>query len=470
MEEFWQSDAYEWYGSLWFPDEDGEDRFAGRISYSADSGVEVSFHCGSAGLTKNIAKKVAFATAHAGRKVVTLSLFNLFAYQASWSSRGSVYIGSAAGILIGAHCYPDSVASLAIKYDESYENFFVMDLAKERDIIALGKGEPIELQDRCTIDFNTFSRGTGIYGVDDLEAIFRTDTDETMKKLKEAVAPMFESNKLSIDRRLSTELFTVVSSDNANFATLFGHSMTWKTLIEFVVQHSVRIEKTIAGISDSQGAALTRPFPMLLSDHVSERIQRRPFGHFHLPISFSHLRNGHFDLSCMKNISDKWFEIHENPDWAPVVQCIKRLMNINREFGTTPRFSILLSDIPTLFELMGEKPTKPTDFLIERQASEQWNTHLLEHLPPPENFTIGKHLTEIRNAIVHPASYANKENGLYVQLRHDSYKLQLAYTYLGSLFLKEVWQLLGLGDDDLREAYSDHYIDQNAHYVPVKFL
>lgn len=340
---------------------------------------------------------------------------------------------------------------------------------RERDILAFEKGTSIDLNNNCQIEFSAWSKGSGISGVDDLDAVFWTDTDETMNSLKEAVAPVLEKSGSGLNRRETTELFTCARSSNSNFDALLNDSMRWKALIEFAVQGSARIEKVIAGVSGKGEGASARTFPMLLSDVDSKPNKHRALEHFHLPISFSHLSQGRFDLSCMQEVARKWFEIHENPDWAPVVQCIKRLMNINREFGTTPRFSILLSDIRTLFELMGEKAKKPTDFLIERQASEHWNTHILEHLPPPENFTIGKHLTEIRNAIVHPASYANKENGLYVQLRHDPYKLQSAYAYLGSLFLKEVWQFLGLDDADLREAYSEHYIDQNAHYSPVTF-
>ncbi len=473
------NESYEWYGTFWFPADEGIIKYSGKVSYTPDKGVLLSLQeidpttdSVHRHLRRNhLARKIMHASVHGEEGLKLLTLFNVIISGRHSNFHEVQYSGSAAALLCGVHCDENDLLGVYLQYDEHYGNFFLLSGNEEQDAIAFGNAEALSMDDGWEIAFRAASSGTSVVMPDDLDSIFWSFDDPELKELKEAVAPILEKDVGGLLRRSYTEFRTSLSKDNQDFESLLKQERIWRSFFELLLNHPVSVLKAngVYEIEYPDKVIRKSTSPILCSRFVPKKQSRKPQIIQNLPITFFDLGSPDRNITDLKSCIEKWFEIKANNDWSPVIDGINRLTKINEAFGDTSHYSALKADIETFIDLANLGKGN-IDTLIDYAASDEWKENVSSELSFPENGTLGKHLTSIRDSITHPVGTKNKSNGIYNQVRKDPFKLQIAYAYLGALFLKSILTYLDVANDEVRVKYEKHFIDLHASYKPIDFV
>jgi hypothetical protein len=312
--------------------------------------------------------------------------------------------------------------------------------------------------------------GTPIISLDNLDSIFWDFNDPELKEIKKAFAPIIEREDNHLTKFHHTEFQTSLTNENPDFDNLFKQERIWRSFFELMLNHPVSVLK-VKGVYESEISDKTvykQPSPMLCSNFIPQKQKWEPQNIRKLPITYFKIGSMDRNLSDLKGCMEKWFEIKTSEDWSPVINGINRLMNIGEAFGDAIQYSALKADIETFIDL-ANLGTANIDTLVEYVASEEWKKNISSKLSFSPRRTLGQHFAEIRNSIIHPVGTKNKACGFYSEIRKDSLKLQIAYAYLGALYLKAVLTYLDVADDEARESYANNFIDLYANYRPINF-
>ncbi|NQV84247.1 MAG: hypothetical protein HQ494_10550 [Rhodospirillales bacterium] len=472
------NESYEWYGTFWFPANEGVIKYSGKVSYTPNKGVLLSIQeidptteSVDRHLRRDhLARKIMHASVHGETGLKLLTLFNVEISGRQTNFHEVQYSGSALALICDVHCSENDLLGIYLQYDEHYGNFFLFSGNEEKDAIAFDNAEALHMDNGWKIAFRAASSGTSVYKPDDLNSIFWSFDDPDLKELKEAVAPILEKKGSGLLRRSYTEFRTSLSKENQDFEDLLKQERIWRSFFELLLNHPVSVLKTngVYEIELSDKKIRKSTSPILCSRFVPEKQSRKPPIIQNLPITFFHLGSPDQNLSDLKGCIEKWFEVNTNDDWSPVIDGINRLMKINEAFGDTSHYSALKADIETFIELANLGKGN-IDTLIDYAASDEWKEKVSSELSFPEKGTLGQHLTSIRDSIAHPVGSKNKANGIYDQVRKDPFKLQIAYAYMGALYLKAILTYLDAASEEVREKYARRFTDLHANYEPITF-
>ena len=475
--------SYEWYGTFWFPTDNLVERYSGKVSYAPDKGVRLSLQAIDATNNavsffqggKYLAKKTMYASVHSEDGLRSLTLFDVVISGLPSTFNEIQCSGSAVGLLCGAHLCENGLSGIELQYDDHYDSFFLNFLSKnkkEQAVIKFTKNKPLPMIDGWTIAFRAASLGgTFVSTPNDLDSIFGEVSSPILKKIKEAIAPILVKYGANLFKRNYTELRTSLSKDGQEFEKLLEQEYIWRFLFELLLDHPVSVLKAYGIYYETDplnGEPRGSILPILCSNFVPIKQVRKPNILVNLPINFLKFGLSTEYIANLEICIQKWFKINVDDDWRPVIDGMNRLMKIDKAFGDTSQYSALKADIETFIEL--EKSSKGNiDTLIENAASKEWEKGVLSELSFSTKKTLGQHLTSIRDSIVHPVSTKGTHEEVYGKIRKDIFQLQIAYAYLGALFLKAVFAYLNVADDKNREEYLKKFIEQHARYNPIDF-
>lgn len=469
---------YEWYGTFWFPADNDAIRYSGKVSYSPDKGIRLSLQGVDPSTDaihlffkqESLAQKIMHASVHGETGLKHLTLFNVFISVRAGNLQEVHFSGTASALLCGVHCYENDLQGISLCYDKHFDNFFLFSGMEERDAIAYGKGKSISTDSGWEIAFRAASSGTPVSKPDDLNQIFWSFDDPDLKELKAAVAPILEKKVNRLLQRSYTEFRTSIEKTDQDIDALLNQEKLWRSFFEVLLIHPVSVLKANAyyDVEDSDGVVRKTTSPILCSSFVPRKQARQPQIIQKLPINYISIGSSDRNIADIKNCIDRWIEINTDDDWLPVIDGIKRLLKMDEAFGDTSQYSALKADIETFFDLINGKKGN-IDILVKYAASDDWLEKLVAEFSFPNTSSIGEHMTRIRDSITHPVGTKNVANGFYGEIRKDPFKLQSAYAYLGGLYLKAILAHLGVANDEVREKYSQRFIDLHANYVPIDF-
>jgi len=470
--------SYEWYGTFWFPTDDGAIKYSGKVSYSPDNGIQLSIQeidPTTEGIKRlfrqdQIARKIMHGSVHGKESLMHLTLFNVVIRVRRGNFHTAQFSGSARALLCDVHCNENDLQGISLCYDNHFGNFFLLSGSEEENAIAYDKGKALSTGSGWEISFRAASTGTTVHKPDDLNSIFWSFNDPDLKELKTAVAPILENNEGGLLRRSYTEFRTSITKKDQGIDAILKQERLWRSFFEMLLIHSVSVLKANAyyNAKSSDNKIHKMASPILCSIFVPKKQNRQAQIIQNLPIDYFSLGSSDRNLSDLKTCIDKWFEMNADGDWSPVIDGINRLMKMNDTFGDTSQYSALKADIETFFDLInGEKGN--IDILVDYAASDEWREKVSTELSFPNKSSIGDHMTKIRDSITHPVGTKSVANGFYSEVRKNPFKLQSAYAYLGALYLKAILSHLGVAEDEVREKYCQRFIELHANYEPINF-
>ncbi|WP_417782277.1 hypothetical protein [Terasakiella pusilla] len=467
------NETYEWTGQFWFPDKEDE-KLSGHLSYTPDSGFTFKLFTDLEPYTNpthelSKSRKVMFGKALRGKSIETLSLFNVSLYPRSTSYvdeyatlRLDGYVDS---IMLKGHLLPEQIQRLKIQYDDHYNFFYLSPSRKEEDMVNFAKGEKLTTNSNWHISLKAESMSKHIYRPEQLESMFWSREDTELNQLKEHLALYLEKNELF--KRTSTNFVTVFASPNKSYQDFISFEHRWRAFFEFMEDQPISVQNAWISYNwtDQDGCTRLISKPLLSNRYTPRKQKSSPKHILHRKMSFYDFQKNNYNLSNLKNSFDKWHTLKTENHWQPVHEEIQRLMRPKEHFGETSAYVSLLASIETLLDLLLEKK-KDVDVLINKYASDNWCARLKSKGHFPKGNSLGVDLKKIRNAITHPMGF---KNCIYATIRSDPFLLQYYYIFLSALFLKATIEYLDIGNEALREKYSQSYINNRANIYPIEF-
>lgn len=462
------SASYEWEGTFWFPNNEAK-QFTGKVSYTPDKGVRFELFALSdfADLKREIiSKRRLFALVNAQTPTL-ITLINV--HLSTGFSLGKFAIrslsGSAVIMVVGALLEKAEVDKLEIKYDDRMQNAFFWQ--KERNAFQFGDTS-LTTVDNYKISAGARWSGSFITSSEDIDYTFYHNNQEKFLPIKTVIESAIQDKSFHLSRRSNAFPTISFSKDHSLTENVLEVERKWRRFWELVLDHSVNVENVWFGFKDTEHDKYDVK-PALVSFFRPEASYGYVQHMGQLPISFFSFGNTGADFSRIQSPLNKWLEINNNPQWRPVLEGLRRILESRREIADTAKYISLTSEIETFLDLIGETETNAKG-LIEKYASEEWRKSFLDLIGKLESGeTMDKWAHELRNAIAHPKSMSKKANGKYVQILEDTLKVHKAYAHLSALLLKGVFAYIGGINPEHVDAYTKRFLQERISVFNVVF-
>lgn len=438
-------ETYEWTGLFWFPD-NTEQQFAGKIQYSPEKGIQLELISTDFSSEDDLDRKLLHGTISgemAGPVTffnVSLSLGGLHFGQSSMRTLR----GNAEFLLHGFQIDDLHFDSIQVEYEKQFENIFFSPMRREQEILAFAEKAPISPEQGTRISLTMDTYGTWV-SPSDVDTLFFSQNPDKFQEFKQSFSRLIEEPDLKLFRRTSLNPVFKIEKPESSLQTLFSIEYKWRQFWELLLDRDLMPINIWLRVSyqmkdDEKVYSELKP---LLKNHF--KALRKPDERFtfilpHLPINITSFEGQGQDLSVVNPALTKWFSMKNDPKWTPVTFGVARILNNKRKLADTFHYVSLISEIKKLLGLL-EKAPDTVATLVDTYATEDWKQELSSHLKTLNGDTIGKFLSDIRNAISHPNSTTDYSRHLAVI--QDNNLFQKVYAYLAGLFLQVVIQELG---------------------------
>ena len=477
-----QNSNYEWIGTFWFSDNESE-QFSGKLTYSPEQGITLKLMLIKEDVfthdfnTDSKSRKLMHATV-TGETQGQVTLFNIWLYRTkiTWGDPMVFeWIGSAE-LLIAGHLFENnSIEKLLIAYDDCFNNIFLGPTRRTIDSLRICEGEPITLEEGCSLGMEMISWGETLGSVEELDSLIWAKNKSMMEKLKEVAKPVIEDGGNSFLKRTEDTMAVSFTMNNKGFESYRKVESEWRQFWQFIADQHISIKKvwvdiTITG-QNEEDKRRNRRLSALFSDYGQHFAGKEPPSQHKIPISINSFGEEatELNLGVIEQTIQEWFRISNDERYKPVLHGIQRAMQGKNKMVDTPRYVSLVAEIETFLDILGETNNK-VDGLIELYADQEGKDGFLELASEmSESETIGHWLRQIRNAIVHPRAGQKKSGGKYWKGASDPFTIQKAHAHLSGLYLKAILLHLGNIDPDHIDAYAKKYIGIRSSHQPIEF-
>lgn len=466
-------ESYEWTGLFWFPESE-DNKFSGTVRYSPESGIQLELLTMEFSDSEKFHKKLLHG-AVTGEVTNSISLLNVSLDMGTMHSGQSfirVHRGTAGYLLQGFLVNELTFESLDLQYEEQFENIFFTPAHKERQIIAYENTQAMPDKD-TKISMSMNWQGAGMYTEEDIATTFWSRNEEKYKEFKAAMAGFLEDDSFKLHKRTSLFPIFKIEKPNSSLQELFTVEDKWRAFWEFLTDRELfpkniwlKIEYTMQG----RDTIFNEMVPLLRNYYKPIRTsqKRSAFIFQYLPINMMSFGDTWHDLSVIDSAITKWFTLKNNPDWNPVMYGLARILRRKRRLAETPHYIGLVAEIQIFLNLLNKEPENLNTF-IDAYATEEWKASLFKLLPLQQKETLGKFLSDIRNAIVHPKGAAEKYKR-QLSIIHDLHLFQKIFAHLAGLYVQAILQELGSISSDSISKYVKQFIDARGSWHTIDYV
>lgn len=455
------NESYEWTGLFWFP-ENEENKFSGTVTYSPESGIQIELLTTNFLSEDNLNRKLVYG-AVTGDVTNSITLINVSLNLGTMhfgQTSVRVISGTAEYLLQGFMVDELTFDSIHIQYEEQLENIFFRPVFRERDILAYENSE-ISPGEGIKISMSLNSQGTGVYSEHDIDTIFWSHNEEKFKEFKASMAKFLEDKSLKLFKRTSLFSTFKIEKPESTLRELCSIEEQWRSFWELLLDQELlsgSIWLKVPYQREGDDKICTEMVPILRNHYKSIKRNKKRSATIlqHLAININSFGGPRHALSVVNPAMTWWLQRKNDPSWNPVIYGVTRILKRKRQLAETPHYISLLAEIQTFLNLLNKEPEN-LDTLINQYATDEWKNSLSEILPL-QGDTLGKFLSDIRNAIVHPKG-ADLKYKRQLPIIQEINLFQKVFAYLAGLYVQAFLQEMGSISDDSIQKYIKQFID-----------
>lgn len=456
--------SHEWFGKFWFVDSvDNKKEFSGKIEYSQEKGIRVSL-VSTFDNKESYSKKIVHGLISSQSNPVPITLFHVF-LNVDTISHAATFTGSAGIMVMSAHLESQDFEKLVIRYDDHFENCFLMPTKKQRDALGFQKSGSISAGNSLKISSQINGWST-FMSENDIDVIFSSRSEGGVDRLKDVMRPLFSDKSFSLDRRLETNFEIAFQNDKSNIWQLLDYEHNWRLYWELLIDHPIHVVCAfILTVRDNgDGHKYTTRLPCLFKQKNQHKHRNRPLNYHSLPINFSAFTSSAYNFQILEGPIRKWMDSLQLEDWQTIFDGVRRFIGTNDNLADSTKYLMLIADVETFLDLLGEKNTN-VDRLIELYGYQAWEQSLRDlsiNIAPNE--TLGEWFSDVRNVIAHPKSCSKKAGGKYRAVFSQPLLLHNVYAHLAALLMNGILCYMGGLERNTLEKYTNYVIRYRCTY------
>ena len=481
LDKFDYNKNYNFSGIFWFENE-FDKRFSGTLKYTPEKGIQLFLV--SVALDEKsyllfidfcaIQKMYGTIQYNGNSTNITLLDVMLGKKTNSFNESGASMIleGNARFLIADIHLKENKIKSLNLEYDDCFKSIFFCHTSPEEvaEVQPYIK-KPIKLSN-ASISFDIFYTLFSLYCTDQLDDIlcdtFYHKKNSPMNELKKNIAQFLDKHKDEIGIREKPRTVIKIKQRTSDIRRYSETENKWRSFFELIIDKPITIKNAyieVEFISNTDRKYITQK-AILFQQYPLPTHRGTNWHKYHLPITIDSF-SGEKNLLRLQEPYKKWHQLYDDEKWEIIIYGIKSIIYNDKLIGNKD-FVILFSYIETVLDILGYKENN-LDQLIFKYADDKWKdevNNLLKNLPNKDS--LGKKITELRNAIAHPKS-AEKEKGKYFAIITNETLMQKIYGYLAGLFIKMILLHLYKFDENCLEKYIDNFIKSRSNITKVKY-
>ncbi|MFF0923214.1 hypothetical protein ACFYE8_26355 [Rhizobium leguminosarum] len=475
------AEKYQWVGTFWVPAEGGTaERFAGEVTYEPDSGVRVKFSSPNATFGEGNqfkAWKVIHGVVRQNDEATRVTLYNVSFSVGVFLGQTTLKVmnGVADMIVVDDHLVEDTIHGLQIEYSDAFEALLISSgdsTARDKQRVRLSSADPIKPAVGVSIRYGLSTSLADISRENDLAAIFFSHKDPGLSKLKEVIQPLLSTGDYYLRNSAGSSASMIVALDPTKIKEALAVEKTFRSFWELLGDHtiSVRKLKLQSSIRIAAGGEEVPIYRSALLSSFSSRTRQPKRKMSDLALHLYTFNRKNHSLSNAQEALARWFEIHEDPLWAPVIDGIAAMIAPQEKLVDRSRYALLISDVETFLDLLGQRQNVNVDGLINLYATPDWKqSYDTLRLPPVPGETAGQFAHEVRNVIAHPKSGAAKAGGRYAKFLQEPLKLQSLYAHIAGLLVKGLLLRNETLDPDALERFVTSFIQARSWFEQIDY-
>ncbi len=470
-------ESYEWFGNFWFP-ENADIIFAGKINYSADSGIKITLFIeksifelcreidksnkdlkvGNEESTfiyksdTRIKKNIMHANVTGDKENCQITLCDITLFmQKTFNFSLSTYNCHCAYLIKGYHFRDLQFDKVCVVYDKCFEKLFFSSNYREQALKKM-QGSNIKIGDyKIKTDFQY---SYGIFSNSEKIADKLIGSEETIAKIKTLLLNSNVTLPDKIDFVIELNKRNTQLSDFINFI----HE-EWNLVWQILLDDMLLCQNL--WVYENNNSTASRCY-VLLNQKYKKTLKSIDYNYLTIYSFAEEVEN----FSNIEPVIQNWVMMVKDVqyEYSIILETIRRII-IDRQKIDRAKFLMLYATITAFIGLDNVKARKEIKTLIEKYAFKEWGDSLTKtlNLPNDNKDTFDESISKIRGCIVHPKNNSKKEK-IYVSIIQDDIQLNNIYAHLCGLFIKAVLAKIGIKDSVALEKYTMQLISRRVFF------